>query len=210
MKPYHGVITGTDLEEFPEPRKHTLLKIRKVVLFAQRLNFRLDLRVLRHGQVGNQMVLNLVIEPHLGIVDPVASGLVVHRSQYLTHVKLLFVFVVVVEAEQVGTGVIGTDDHVGVEVRDQLGQHSIDEHEQHRGFPQREKEKRYDHKMEHEKGQVAGEPKFANQLIPEVEKIGETDRSDLSGVRASLLLRFEGVERARRIVAELPGDTSQK
>ena len=101
------------------------------------------------------MVLNLVIEPYLGIVYPVASGLVVHRAQDLIHVKLLFVFVVVVETEQVRTGVIGTDDHVGVEVRDQLGQHSIDEHEPHRGCPQREKEKRDDDKMEHEKGQVA-------------------------------------------------------
>ena len=153
--PHHGAITGTDLEEFPESRKHALLKIRKVVLVTERLNFRLDLLVLRHGKVRNQMVLNLVIEPHLGIVYPVASGLVIHRSQYLIHVKLLFVFVVVVEAEQVRTGVIGTDDHVGVEVRHELGQHPIDEHEQHCGFPQREKEKRDDDKMEHEKGQVA-------------------------------------------------------
>jgi len=152
--PHHGAITGTDLEKFPEPLKHALLKVRKVVLVTERLNFRLDLLVLRHGKVRNQMVLNLVIEPHLGIVYPVASGLVVHRSQYLIHVKLLFVFVVVVEAEEVRTGVIGSDDHVGVEVRDELGQHSIDKHEQHRGFSQREKEERDDDKMEREKGQV--------------------------------------------------------
>ena len=100
------------------------------------------------------MVLNLVIEPHLEIVNPVVSGLVVHRSQYLIDVELLFIFVVVVEAVQVRTGVIGSNDHVGVEVRDELGQHSIDEHEQHRGFPQREKEERDDNKMEREKGQV--------------------------------------------------------
>ena len=153
--PHHGAITDTDVEKFPEPLKHALLKVRKVVLATERLNFRLDLLVLRHGQVRNEMVLNLVIEPHLGIVYPVVSGLVVHRAQYLIHVKLLFVFIVVVETEQVRTGVIGTDDHVGVEVRDELGQYSIDEYEQHRGFPQREKEKRDDDKMEHKKGQVA-------------------------------------------------------
>ncbi len=155
MNPHHGAITDTDAEEFSEPLKHALLKVRKVIFPTQRLNFGLDLRVLRHGQVRNQMVLNLVIEPHLGIVNPVVSGLVVHRPQYLIHVELLFVFVVVIEAEQVRTGMIGTNDHVGVEVRDQLGQHSIDEHEQHRGFPQRQKEKGDDDKMEHEKGQVA-------------------------------------------------------
>jgi len=127
--PHHGAITDTDVEKFPESLKHALLKVRKVVLATERLNLRLDLLVLRHGQVRNQMVFNLVIEPHLGKIYPVVSGLVVHRSQDLIHVKLLFVFVVVVEAEQVRTGVIGTDDHVGVEVRDELGQHSIDEHE---------------------------------------------------------------------------------
>jgi len=47
------------------------------------------------------MVLNLVIEPHLGIVNPVVSSGVVHRSQYLIHVKLLLVLVVVVEAKQI-------------------------------------------------------------------------------------------------------------
>ena len=155
MNPHHGAIADTDVEKFPEPFKDVLLKVRKVVLATEGLNLGLDLRVLRHGQVRNQMVLDLVIEPHLGIVNPVVSGLVVHRSQYLIHVKLLFVFVVVVEAEQIRTGVIGSDDHIGVEVRDELGQHSIDENEQHRGFPQREKEKRDDDKMEHEKGQVA-------------------------------------------------------
>ena len=135
MNPHHGAITNTDLEEFSKPLKDALLKVRKVVLATERLNLGLDLLVLRHGQVRNQMVLNLVIQPHLGIVYPVVFGLVVHRSQYLIYVKLLFVFVVVVEAEQVRTGVIKSDDHVGVEVRDDLGQHSIDEHEQHRRFP---------------------------------------------------------------------------
>jgi len=183
MNPHHGAITDTDVEEFPEPLKHALLKVRKVVLATERLNLRLDLLVLCHGQVRNQMVLNLVIEPHLGIVDPVVSGLVVHRSQYLIYVKFLFVFVVVVEAEKVGTGVIGNDDYVSVEVRDELGQHFIDEHEQHRGFPQREKEKWDDDKMEHKKRQVAREPKFAHQPIAKVEKIGEANGGDLPMVR---------------------------
>ena len=129
MNPHHGAISDTHAEEFSEPLKHAFLKVRKVVLPTQRLNLGLDLRVLRHGQVRNQMVLNLVVEPHLGKVNPVASGLVVHRSQHLIHVKLLFVSIVVIETEQVRTGVIGTYDHVGMEVRDQLGQHSIDEHE---------------------------------------------------------------------------------
>ncbi|MEE8304627.1 MAG: hypothetical protein V3S24_19580, partial [Candidatus Tectomicrobia bacterium] len=88
-----------------------------------------------------------------------------------------------VEAEKVGTGVIGNDDYVSVEVRDELGQHFIDEHEQHRGFPQREKEKWDDDKMEHKKRQVAREPKFAHQPIAKVEKIGEANGGDLPMVR---------------------------
>ncbi len=101
MNPHHGAITDTDVEEFPESLEHALLKVRKVVLATERLNLGLDLPVLRHGQVGKQMVLNLVIEPHLEIVNPVVSGLVVHRSQYLIDVELLFILVVVVEAVQV-------------------------------------------------------------------------------------------------------------
>ena len=64
--------------------------------------------------------------------------------------------------------------------------------------------------MEHEKGQVAREPKFTHQPIADVKKIGEINGSDLPMVLASVLVRFEGVERIRRIVAELPGDTDQE
>ena len=156
------------------------------------------------------MVLNLVIQPHLEIVNPVVSGLVVHRSQYLIDVELLFIFVVVVEAVQVRTGVIGSDDHVGVEVGDELGQHSIDEHEQHRGFSQREKEERDDDKMEREKGQVAGEPESTHQPVADVKKVEEPNGCKVPLLRASVLVRFKGVERVRRIVTELPGDTGQE
>ena len=104
MNSEHGAGANTDLEELPEPREDTLLKIGKVVPIAERFNLGLDLLIFRHGQVGNQMVLDLVVEPHLGVVDPVVSGVVIHRSQHLIHVKLLLVLVVVAEAKQVASG----------------------------------------------------------------------------------------------------------
>ena len=188
MNSHHGAIADTNTEEFSEPLEDALLNVRKIVFATQRFDLGLDLLVLRHREVGKQMVLNLIIEPHLGIVNPVVSGLVVHRSQYLIHVKLLFVLVMVVKAKQVGAGVIGADDHVGVEVGDELGQDSIDEHEQHRGFPQREKEQRDDHKVEHEKGQEAGEPKLTYYSIAEVEEVGKTIGSDLPRVVVTIFV----------------------
>ena len=71
------------------------------MLLAQRAHPGLDALVLEHGEVGEDVVLDLVVEPEVEVVVEIAAGAVVGAADDLLEVALALVLRLRVEAIQV-------------------------------------------------------------------------------------------------------------
>src|SRR5438045_1250157 len=62
-----------------EPSRHRFLHVRDAVALADRLHLRPDAPIGEHRHVGKEMVLDLVVEPQVGVVGEIPAGTIVRR-----------------------------------------------------------------------------------------------------------------------------------
>jgi len=124
------------------------------------------------------VVLDLIVEPHLREVDPVASGCVVRGSQHLINVELLLVLVMVIEQVQIVSTVVGPDDDVRMKIGDQFSEHPIDENVQSRRCTQKEKKERNQQEIEDQVREIAAQPESSDQSVSEIEEVCGLNRGD--------------------------------
>ena len=71
--PAHAVRPHEHARHLPESPADRLLHVRHTMARAERLDLRLHTPIREHGHVGEEMMLDLVVEEEMGVVDPIAA-----------------------------------------------------------------------------------------------------------------------------------------
>merc|ERR1719331_3608395 len=125
----HAPLANHDIRELHDALPHRLLNVRHAVLVADRLDLGLRLLVGLHGDVGEHVVLDLVVEPAVEKVVDVTAGAKVGAADDGAEVKVIRPRLgLALKPVDVVADVVSGDDDEGVHVGDDVREDGGEEH----------------------------------------------------------------------------------
>ena len=143
----HVLQADTNLGRAPDALEDVFLDVRHTVLVTDGSDLRCHSLIRQHTQIGEHVVLDLIVEPPMHEVIGVAAGPKICRADHGTEVKLVALDLDGgLKPVDVLTRVVGDDDGEGVEVGQDLGRHQVGQRRHRHG---RAKERVQDPRRQH-------------------------------------------------------------